>query len=99
MADNFDNFFSKVADDFAQNIPPTTATYDSYLKKYEGDPFSFNLTQEHKLIELIDSIESKPTHDIYGYSSMLIRQVVREITKPLTHIINSSFRRSISRQI
>ena len=90
MADNFNNFFSKVADDIAQNIPPTTARYDSYLKRFEGEPFSFRLIQEHKLLELIDSIESKPTRDIYGYSSMLIKQVAREIAKPLTHIINSS---------
>ena len=32
MADNFNIFFSKAADDIAQNIPPATARYDSYLK-------------------------------------------------------------------
>ena len=77
MADNFNNFFSKVAEYITQNILSTAARYDSYLKKYEGEPFSFSLIQEHKLIELIDSIESKPTRDIYGYSSMLIKQVAR----------------------
>ena len=95
IANCFNDYFSTIADEIVSDIPPTSANFESYIPNLPSTNFQFALTNCEKVKEVILNLESKPTLDINGYNTVLIKRNVSSILMPLTHIINLSLKEGI----
>ena len=90
IANNFNDFFSSIAEDIVSEIPFTRAKPLDYITEYPDLNFAFKPVNRTKVGEIINELESKSSLDINGYSTILIKKVSSSILTPLTHIINLS---------
>ena len=90
IANSFNDFFSSIATDIVNDIPPTSSHFLSYIPDYHHDNFSFEQVDNNKVLEIINSLESKSTLDIDGFNTILIKRASQQILIPLVHIINLS---------
>ena len=90
IANNFNDFFSSIAENIVSEIPPTRAKPEDYMNEYPDLNFAFKQVNKTKVEEIINKLESKSSLDINGYSTILIKKVSSVILTPLTHIINLS---------
>ena len=78
-----------------ESIPETCVLASSYLSDSET---SFQIGECDILIieELINSLESKDTQDIYNLIFSLLKNISKCPAKPLAFIFNSSFKTGVS---
>ena len=93
MADNFNKFFSCIADRIVEQIHPTTLNLPDAPENIPGtDNFSFSsdpltLSEIH---ETIEQLKSKNSSDSDGLSVTFLKKIALSISKPLLHIFSKS---------
>ena len=95
IADQFNTFFSEVADKIVSNIPPTSMDYESFLPRAASNTFQFQPVNMESVGKVIQSLEPKTSLDINGVSTDLVKKCANYILAPLTHILNLSLRDGI----
>lgn len=91
IAEEFNNYFGRVACELASDIQPPAATFESYLP--DPVPFSFFLkpTSEQEISEIIKQTKlTSPGYD--GINIKIIKECSDEISPILTLIVNKCFR-------
>nr|CAI5830341.1 unnamed protein product [Callosobruchus analis] len=92
--DEFNTFFSNIADNIVKQIPIPGIDYKHYLSlitpPLEG--FSFSEMTFNDVRAVIDRLKNKKSCDLFGFNTKLIKTVKNIILIPLTKLINSCFR-------
>ena len=94
IANAFNSYFSEIPTKISESIPETCVLASSYLSDSET---SFEIGECDILIieELINSLESKDTQDIYNLSSSFLKNISKCLAKPLAFIFNLSFKTGV----
>ena len=71
-------------------MPATDIDPTSYLPEFSGNSYIFVEQTSATVEEMINSLESKTSKDIYNFSTSLIKFVSKELSAPLCHIFNLS---------
>ena len=90
MADCFNDYFVNIGQNLAQKIPPSTRSFFEFLDNRNSASLFFNPVLEVEVLELVNNLKSKKSAGHDGISSICLKQIIFEIVKPLTHIINLS---------
>ena len=91
IANEFNIFFSEIADKILKDIPETSARPEDYISD-SGLNFELGTVSPDEITEIIMSIKSKGSLDIDGLNSKLLKKVISEISVPLSHIFSISFK-------
>ncbi len=96
IANHFNSFFTsigqKIADD-VQNVAIQPEDYINY-DRVIPDLLLGNTTPEH-ILKIISKFKPKPSCDIHGVSTGMIKFIGPEIAKPLSYIFNLSLRTGV----
>ena len=97
IANEFNEFFTSIAQKIAEEILPTDKPPDLFPSS--PDDICFNLKSEplthSEVFEAINSIQKKKTLDIYGLSVSFISKFALTLSKPLRHIFSLSFSQGV----
>jgi len=94
MAEAFSEIYSKVAENYHQNLPNTPSQqkiYFSSLPLYQSIPFLLESTTAEEILLTIRELRITKAPDYMGFSSELLNKIAEWISKPLSYIINLSF--------
>ena len=90
IANQFNRYFTSVAEDLVNNIPTT----ESYFKKYLSEPnvklIFIKPTTPDKIQNIISSIKPKLSCRIENIPSKVIKYSPKTILKALSHVFNLS---------
>jgi hypothetical protein len=93
MAQEFNTFFTNVANDIVSSIPVSNSTLDNVVSYGSSDKiFKFsdiNLSKS-EIIEAIACLKNKTTLDVGGISSNFIKKIAEPISNPLYIIFSKS---------
>ena len=95
IADQFNSYFSSVADLYLNKIPSTKTTHNDFPSKVVSSSFEFKAVDHNVIQKVINNLESKVSCDINGFSSKLLKECSEFIIKPLTHLVNLSLSHGI----
>ena len=92
IANVFNNFFTNIGPDLANNIrtPTKTSVYD-YLTSRNKKSLFLSPIDEREVISVVNGCKSKTSTDCDDIDFRLIKSVITSIVKPITHIFNLSF--------
>jgi hypothetical protein len=93
ISNHFNKFFTEIGQQISDNVPPVAKQAEDYIN-YNREIPEMNLqntTADH-VLKTINKLKSKNSSDIQGVTSKMIKFVGREISTPLSHIINLSLR-------
>jgi hypothetical protein len=87
---NFAIFFTNIGLKYANDIPGSKYTSDSYLRNKSKLNMFLTPTDPYEVVRQIDSLKHKHSSRHDGLSSSLIKDIKHEIALPLTILINKS---------
>ena len=92
IAEEFNNFFSKVGTSIVDAVKCTEKKPESYIENYSENlrKFSLGNTGPIHVSDIIKSFDNKASPDLDGISLKLIKFIAIEISVPLSHIFNLS---------
>ena len=90
IANIFNDFFASVTDDIVNAIPPSSTQFTEYLNLNNESSFSFQPVDNAIIEKIINNFESKPSLDINGISTILLKKCAPSLLLPITHIVNLS---------
>ena len=91
IADEFNNFFTKIGSNISENILPTVTTPDKYLNDLpEIRQLDLGQTGPVHFCDILKTFESKKSQDLDGISIELLKFISTAISTPLSHIFNLS---------
>ena len=89
IADEFNKYFTDIAEKIAEEINPTDRPPDDFLREQNSE-FRMVPAGPQKIIEIVNKLESKTSKDQYNLSNVLIKKIISSICEPLSHIISKS---------
>lgn len=89
IADEFNKYFTDIAEKIAEEINPTDRPPDDFLHEQNSE-FRMVPAGPQKIIEIVNKLESKTSKDQYNLSNVLIKKIISSICEPLSHIISKS---------
>ncbi len=91
IVDEFNNFFTRIGKEISNSIPNVTKQPEDYIN-YGRDIPELNLgnTTMEQIIMISKELENKNSKDILGVTSKMIKFVIHQIAKLLSHIFNLS---------
>jgi hypothetical protein len=96
ISNGFNNYFSTVGFNLAENIPHAVRTAKSYLQPVDlPNSFSLMPTDTTEVYNAIRKMKPKLSCGTDDISPKLLKQTGQSIVLPLTHIINLSFESGI----
>ena len=91
IADEFNNFFTKIGSNISENILPTVTTPDKYLNDLpEIRQLDLGQTGPVHFCDILKTFEPKKSQDLDGISIELLKFISTAISTPLSHIFNLS---------
>lgn len=91
IADSFNNFFTKIGPDLANNIAkPNNKEFTDYLHNPCSNHLVFQPITAEYTMKLINNLHSKNSTGIDGISTKLLKNIKHVIYKPITMLINYS---------
>ena len=99
IVNKFHEYFVKVGQTQAANIPPVPGDVTSYMLNNYPNSMCVDHTNINEISNIIASLKSGNSKGSDGVSSALIKILPAEIAIPLTSIFNISITSSISRQL
>ena len=89
IANTFNNYFANIGTNLASTISnDQTETYTQYLQTPSAISCIFRHITEEETITIIDKMENKSSSGYDGISNKMLKYIKKEISKPLTLIIN-----------
>ena len=89
MANEFNAFFTNIGQKLAANIEtPNNKAFHDYLQNPCNNQFQFHPVLNDDIIEIKDKLKPKSSKGHDRMSSTLIKKIKKEISEPLTYIIN-----------
>ena len=97
MANKLNSYFTNVARQIAEQIPPTDRPPDddNLLNDIPLLKFAENPVTCSEIIETLRLLQPKKSEDIDGVSMFLLKKIAFQLANPLRHIINLSFENAI----
>lgn len=98
-ANDFNNFFTDIADNILADLPDPATAFDEYLGRANttGQEISFSF-REVTFIEVrnaINNLKNKHSKDIYGLNIILIKSLTDLLVVPLTKLFNQSIKEGV----
>jgi hypothetical protein len=91
IAEEFNKFFTSVGSSISNSVRFTATDPVSLVPEYpDVTNLELDFIGPNQLCEIVKSFESKPSCDLDGISTRLLRHIVVEICNPLAHIFNLS---------
>ena len=89
IANTLNNHFANIGTNFASTISnDQTETYTQYLLAPSAFSCIFRHITEEATITIIDKMENKSSSEYDGISNKILKYIKKEMSKPLTLIIN-----------
>ena len=92
MAENFNNFFTRVGRSVADAVEPTSKEPKDYIPSTNTPPppLKFNHISQHQIVDTITAMESKSSTDACGVKTKILKLIKFQISEPLSHLFNLS---------
>ena len=92
IASEFNTFFVNIGPDLAKKIkqPENVSIYQNMPQMNENTMFLSDIS-EKELIRVVNNFKRKSSTDCHNINMSIIKDTVKQISKPLTHICNKSF--------
>jgi protein-arginine kinase len=93
MVQEFNTFFTNVANDIVSSIPVSNSTLDDVVSYGSSDKifkFSDIILSKSEIIEALACLKNKTTLDVGGISSNFIKKIAEPISNPLYIIFSKS---------
>ena len=91
IAQEFNRYFVNVGPELASKISEhPNDNFEQYLNRPAETVLKFNPVNTQEIIKIIDSLKNKTSFGSDGISTVLLKKIKHEISKPLTAIINQS---------
>ena len=94
IANEFNKFFSEIANDIRVNIPSTLTHPESFTDPLNLN-FDFSLCSPEIVYDIIMSLETKTSLDIDNLNTKVLKKVANLIASPLSHVFNLSLQMGI----
>lgn len=95
IANSLNHYFSHIAEQLTQDLGSPQKNFDSYLRQPVVTKMNFEPVTAQNVMKAIDTIRAKPSRDVYGLSTELLKICKFELAHPLTIIINQSIESAI----
>ena len=83
-------FFVNIGEQTAKNLPQPTNSFSDYLNKnYAANLFMFP-TNEAEILHTTTNLKASTSEGYDNISTKILKQTMKEVATPLTHIINLS---------
>jgi len=92
IANGFNDFFANIGQKLASTIPSSEKTFSDYLSEESRENFIFANVTPNILKESLCKLKNKNSSGGDGISTNLLKLIFPEITNPLCHLFNLSFR-------
>jgi hypothetical protein len=91
IANHFNSFFTSIGKKISDDVQSVEMQPEDYINYGRNIPELAlgNTTPEH-IIKIVSKFKPKPSCDIHGISTKMIKFIVREIATPLSYIFNLS---------
>ena len=91
VANQFNNYFSKIADNIRDTLPAANNDFKSYLpRRGPSNSFYFNSTGVYETQSVLKKLKSKDSCGIDGISSKVLKSLPNNFIEPLTYVFNQS---------
>jgi hypothetical protein len=91
IANEFNNFFSKIGIQISESVTPTIIQPEDYLTQNPNiTELEFHNIGPNQIVDIIKLIAPKNSLDIDGISANLVKQIAHEISIPLSHVFSLS---------
>jgi hypothetical protein len=90
IANEFNNFFTKIGVEISQAVKQTIKSADEYIDYGNIPDMHLGTVNQAHICDIIKSLKPKGSLDIDGISTNLLKAIKIEISGPLTHIIKMS---------
>jgi len=91
IANEFNNFFSKIGVTLAEKIPPTAREYNEFLDPKINESMFMLPTNKNEIEEIVKSFNGNKSPGPDDISCKVLKSVIDEISEPLAYIFNLSF--------
>ena len=90
MAEEFNDFFTKVGRSIANSVEPTMIKPTDYLTNARPPPIKFDNISQHQVVDIISAMEPKSSFDASGINIKMLKFIKFQIAKPLSHLFTLS---------
>ena len=96
IVNKFNDYFVNIGSQLASNIPNSSKKFSDYLTKFKNpSSLSLYLSDTAEIIQIISSFEEKRSSGFDNIPVNIMRMSMNSISKPISEILNSSFRTGI----
>ena len=95
IANRICEYFTNIGPDLAKNIPASANSHQSYLKGNFVESLFFDSASQQEIIDLVNDLRSGTVAGYDTISVSIVKESIRIISEPLTHIINLSIQSGI----
>ena len=94
-SDKFSEYYYQIPYSLANDLPATTHSYKDFLPKIDiKKPFRFQKVTEQSVLKTIKGLKPKTSWSFDNVSNKQLKFIAEEISKPMAHLINTSFEHS-----
>uniref|UniRef100_A0A7M5VBW5 Reverse transcriptase domain-containing protein n=1 Tax=Clytia hemisphaerica TaxID=252671 RepID=A0A7M5VBW5_9CNID len=91
VANHFNNFFTSIADDIRDKIPPSYQHFSSFLKHRNQNSIFLRPTSSDEVAKIIGSFSSSKSSGPNSIPIKILKILQDKISKPLSILINRSY--------
>ncbi len=90
IAQQFNNFFSKIGQHISDDVPQSPIHYTEYLRHRNIHSFFLDPVAYQDIIDITVKFKTKSSMDCNNVSSKLMKATIKNTAHPLTHLFNLS---------
>ena len=90
IANIFNNYFSSIGENLAEDIPPATKHFSEYLGTPNPNSIFLAPTYRQEIIAIVSRLNNKKSPGYDDINNFIIKGVISSIVDPLVHILNLS---------
>jgi len=96
IANEFNSFFTRIGRQIHDSVAPVHKQPEDYIN-YGRDIPDLNLgnTTPEYIVKITNALAGKNSLDIFGTSTKMVKFIIKQIAKPLSHIFNLSLQNGI----
>ena len=91
IANGFNDFFSSIGPELANQIKSDGNSFSEYLGKKNDNNFTFRRVSPNLILEIAEKMKSKSSCGPDGISTKLLKLIMPQIVTPICHLFNLSF--------